>query len=318
MVDDKKINECPILVTGAAGFIGSNLARRLLGEDHKVAVLIKKDTDVQRIKDLLPNLTVIYSDIADYDHLKKSLKEINPLGVFHCAASNIRSGVAAPEEELVKVNILGTVNLLKALADVDYKFFINCGSYLEYGTKEAPFKESDVCEPIEIYALTKLAATLYCQAVARSAGKPILTFRIFSPYGPEMEKGRLVYEVIRRALKSEEISLTRPETSRDFIFVEDIVDLYIKAIDKADVLKGEVFNLGGGRAISFKELAETVLRLTGSKSAVKWGGAKDVAYDSGCQEANMEKTSETFSWRPTQGVDTGIGETIKWFESKSL
>lgn len=316
-------------MTGGAGFIGSHLVRRLLNDGCHVAVLIKKNTDTRRIQDILParpassgdtggpRLSIIHSDLADYEHLKKSLSEINPLGVFHCAASNIKSGVAAPEDELIKVNVMGTIHLLRALEDIDYKFFINCGSYLEYGIKDQPLKESDICEPIEIYALTKLAATLYCQSIARSTGKPIITFRIFSPYGQEMEKGRLVYEVIRRALKNEEISLTRPETSRDFVFVEDIVDLYIEAIGKAGGLKGEIFNLGNGHAVTLKDFVENVLRQTGSKSVVKWGGAKDVSYDRGCQEANMEKTFKAFLWRPACDIETGISEMIKWFKNGS-
>lgn len=306
--------ERPVLVTGGAGFIGSHLARRLLRDGRRVAVLIKNTTDTRRINDVLDSVTVVESDIADYEGLKKLLGGLNPLGVFHCAASNIKSGVAAPEDELIKVNVGGTAHLLKALEGIDYKFFINSGSYLEYGTKEKPFEEKDICEPLEIYALTKLAATLYCQSVARGAGKPIVTFRIFSPYGPEMERGRLIYEVVRHALENEEISLTRPETSRDFIFIEDIVDLYVEAMDKAVGLKGEIFNLGGGHAVTLKELVETALRLTDSKSAVKWGGAKAVSYDRGCQEANMEKTFSVFDWRPERDIDAGIVEMINWLK----
>lgn len=310
------VTKRPILVTGGAGFIGSHIVRRLLRDGRKVAVLIKETTDTARISDIISRVKIIYSDLGDYKHLKKLLSEANPRGVFHLAVSNIRSGVTAPEDELIKVNVAGTIHLVKALEEIDYKFFVNSGSYLEYGTKERPPREDDACEPIEIYALTKLAATLYCQSVAKSAGKPIVTFRIFSPYGPEMEAGRLVYEVVRRALKNEEISLTRPETSRDFINVHDIVDLYIEAMNKADALSGEIFNLGGGHAVTLKDLVENVLQQTGSKSAVKWGGAKDVSYDRGCQEANMEKTFAAFKWRPKIDMDAGIKEMIRWISSK--
>ncbi len=302
-----------ILVTGGAGFIGSHLVRRLLSDGYSVSVLLKDTTDTVRIKDLLPQLKIIIDDMSDMGRLKKILGEIKPYGIFHCAASNIKSGASAPEDDLIKANIGGTMHLIRALEDVDYKFFINSGSYLEYGTKQKPFRESDSCEPVEIYALTKLAATLYCQSVARSNGKPIVTFRIFSPYGPEMEKGRLVYEVVRRARENSEILLTKPETSRDFIFIDDIVDLYIEAMDKAFSLKGEIFNLGSGKAITLGDLVERAKRIIVSDSPVTWGGAKDVAYDSGCQEANMDKTYSAFKWRPKHDIDAGIKSIADWF-----
>ena len=302
-----------ILVTGGAGFIGSHLVRRLLSDSYSVSVLLKNTTDTGRIKDLLSELKIVIDDMSDMDRLKKMLGEMKPYGIFHCAASNIKSGVSAPEDDLIEVNIGGTVHLIRALEDVDYKFFINSGSYLEYGTKQKPFKESDLCEPVEIYAITKLAATLYCQSVARSNGKPIMTFRIFSPYGPEMEKGRLVYEVVRRARENSEILLTKPETSRDFIFIDDIVDLYVEAMDKAFSLKGEIFNLGSGKAITLGYLVERTKRIIVSDSPVTWGGAKDVAYDSGCQEADMDKTYSAFNWRPKHDIDAGIKSIADWF-----
>ncbi len=304
----------PVLITGGAGFIGSHLVRRLLNEGHSVAVLVKETTQRRRIENLSERLTFIRDDLSDLDRLKVSFRELNPQGIFHCAASGIKSGVAASEDELVKTNVTGTMHLARALEEIDYKFLVNCGSYLEYGRKERPFQETDRCDPVEAYAITKLAATLHLQAVAERTGKPVITFRIFSPYGPEMEEGRLVYEVVRRALQNEEIVLTRPETARDFIFVDDIVDLCLEAIAKAPVLKGEIFNVGRGRAVTLKELVNLVLEMTSSKSVVRWGQAKDVTYDRGCQEADMGKTLSVFSWRPTRGLEAGIGKMIEWIK----
>jgi len=319
-----------ILVTGGAGFIGSHLARRLLIDGYSVAVLTREGTDLYRIKDLLSvygssgngkeknRLTIIQSDLSDLEDLKEKIQITNPSGVFHCAASNIKSGVAAPEEDLIRVNVLGVIHLIKALEGVDYKFFVNCGSYLEYGTHQDPLQESHQCSPLEIYAITKLTATLYCQSVAKNRGLPILTFRIFSPYGPDMEPGRLFYEVVKKAHTNQEIKLTKPETSRDFIFIDDIVDIFIKAIDKAGSLKGEIFNLGYGHAETIQSLVSSVFKNTASQSKVIWGGAKDVAYDQGCQEANMKKTFSASNWEPSYNLDAGVEKMISWIKSSSV
>jgi len=159
-----------ILITGGAGFIGSHLVKRLLGDGYSVVVLTREGTDLRRIKNFLhllaqdnenkPSLVILRDDLSNLERLKKKLQEINPYGIFHLAASNIKSGVSAPEDDLININFAGTVRLLRALEGIDYKFFINCGSYLEYGIHASPLKESDSCEPIEIYALTKLAAGL--------------------------------------------------------------------------------------------------------------------------------------------------------------
>lgn len=301
-----------VLVTGGAGFIGSHLVRRLLKGGYDVAVLTKDTTKFERIADVAPHITIIRDDLSDATRLKKLLEPLQVYGVFHCASSNIKQGAAAPEDDLVNVNVKGFIHLVQALADTDYEFFINSGSYLEYGTHETPFLEDDLCRPVEIYALTKLVATLYGQAVARSAGKPIVTLRIYSPYGPEMEEGRLVEAVVRHAIRNEEIKLTSPETSRDFIFIDDLTDLYVEAAEKAAAHAGEIFNAAGGKALTLKELVEKTIHLTSSKSTVVWGGAKAVSYDKGCQEASMTKTFTAFAWRPKVDIVAGLGRMAEW------
>ncbi len=312
MPTSSEILENPILVTGGAGFIGSHLVRRLVKDNYDVCILTRKESDLDRIDDVAKKISIVYDDLSDGEKLGKLLARVNPSGIFHMAASNIKSGVAASEEELVKVNTLGTMHLLRALENIDYKFFINSGSYLEYGSKTSPLKEDDLCQPLEAYALSKLSATLYCQAIARAKNKPILTFRIFSPYGPGMESGRLVHEVTKRAIGNEEIMLTKPETSRDFISVFDIVDIYIEAMNKASSLGGEIFNLGSGKATTLKSLAELILRITASKSPTKWGTAKETVYDRGCQEADMQKTFSAFSWRPRYNLEDGLRQIVSW------
>jgi len=315
MTSNAKIRERPILITGGVGFIGSHLVRRLLRDGHRVVVLMKKTSNPNRIKNVLSQIKIVHDDLSDTVRLKRLIQGVNPCGVFHCAASTIKSGVSASEDELIKVNLAGTMHLVKALEKIDYEFFINCGTLVEYGTKNRPPKETDLCEPVETYALTKLAATLYCQSVARGAGKPIVTFRIFTPYGPNMEEGRLVYEVVKRARENREIILTQPEVNRDFVFIDDLVELFIEAADKAPVLSGEIFNVGTGKATTLKDFVELVMRLTNSKSAIRWGSAQDVPYDQACWQANMRKTFKAFSWRPSRDLDFGLHRMVEWFSS---
>lgn len=303
-----------ILVTGAAGFIGSHLIGRLVATGHQVCILVKPSTNLIRIKELLPKVTCCRADLLDFAGLKRELEEIKPQGVFHLAASNIQSGVTASDDEVVKTNILGIRNLLQALSHVDYDFFINLGSFLEYGPKPSPIKESDLCAPTELYSITKLAATLYGQTIARRDNKPVITFRLFTPYGPAIQPGRLIYEVINHALRNEEISLTQPNIARDFIFVGDLLDLLLEAKDKAKERKGEIFNAGSGKAITLESVVSEVLKITGSKSKIKWGAFKSVAYDNELWQADLSKTLANFTWRPAHTLSSGLVETVDWFK----
>lgn len=309
----KQSIERPILVTGGAGFFGSHLVRRLLDLDYNVAVLIKNNTNTKRIVDILPRLTILHDDLADEGQLVKKLEALNPLGVFHLAGIKTKGGVGGPDDDFVQANLLGTMHLIKALNNIDYKFFIHSGTSFEYGVHDQPLTETDACDPVGVYAISKLAATLFCRAVAQNTGKPILIFRIFSLYGPSMDPGQLFYEVVSRALKNEEIILTKPEINRDFIFIEDLVDLYVESMDKADLLAGQIFNAGSGKTTTLMDLINRVLFLTGSESRIKWDEEKSSVYDRGCQEANMAKTFKTFSWRPNNELDSGILKIMQCF-----
>lgn len=311
MKDDR-----PIFITGGAGFIGSALVRRLVLFGYPVALLLKTTTDTWRIADLMPRVRVCIGNLTDILVVEKFIHELQPRGVFHLAASNIKSGLTAPDEELTRVNFLGTVNLLRALDNVPYQFFINVGSFLEYGLKSHPLVEVDRCEPEDVYSTTKLATTLYCQAMARRDKKPIIILRLFSPYGPAMEKGRLIYEAIIRSLRGEELLLTRPNITRDFIFLEDIVDALMEAMTQAARHGGEVYNIGTGVKTSLAELIQLILHKTKSASLAKWGDFHSVVYDSEISQADTGKTVGHFNFRPTHTLAAGLDKTLAWYRER--
>ncbi|TSC96831.1 MAG: NAD-dependent epimerase/dehydratase [Parcubacteria group bacterium Athens0714_26] len=303
-----------IFVTGGCGFIGSHLVKRLIEGGYGVHILIRPASDLWRIKDVLSKLKIHYGDLSDFNKLKDIVRNVNPVGIFHLAASPIMSGVMASTEEVVKSNFLGTVNLINAAEEINYKFFINTGSFFEYGPKKTILKEIDICEPAELYSITKLAGTLYGQAIAKSKNKPIVTFRLAAPYGPYIQKGRLIYNVIINALQDKDISLTSPEITRDFIFVEDVINLYMEAMEKAENCKGEIFNLGTGNKTTIKMLVDYVLKIAGSKSRVNWNAFHNVVYDNGLWQTDMNKTFSKFLWRPEYDIENGLEKTIKWFK----
>ncbi len=304
-------------VTGGHGFIGSHLVQKLVDQKHDVTILTRDTADLWRVKDLLPRIQQISGDLRSKEDMQRCISSVQPDAVFHLAVSNMQSGVRASNEEVIDSNLLGTANLLEAVQQESSATFIQTGSFLEYGKKDTPMKETDLCNPGELYSITKLASTLLAQSLG-SDKKPTLTFRVFTPYGPGMQKGRLVEQVITRALRGEDILLTEPSITRDCIYAPDLAELLIAGMEKASLYPGQVFNAGSGKAMTLETLVQTVLTLTGSTSEVRWHALPTVAYDTTLCQADMEKTLSAFPWRPAHDLNAGLQATIDWYRSHPL
>ena len=305
-----------ILVTGATGFVGSHMAHRLVKDGHEVHVIIREKSNTYRIDDIISNVSVHKGNLEDKTFLQSIVKNFRFDGIFHFAASLIIPGVT--DDDFINTNALGTLNLINTLAETDYSFFINSGSFLEYGSKTVAIKESDICLPNELYGITKLTGTLYARVISKTKNKPIITFRIFTPYGPFNGRDRLVHRIIANSLDNKDIELTSPNVSRDFIFTDDIIDLYLEAAEKASQFSGEIFNAGTGVKTTIGELVDYVVKKIGSKSNIKWGAFQSAKYDSDIWQADMTKTFSTFKWRPKYDLKSGVDKTIEEFKKEHL
>lgn len=303
-----------ILVTGATGFVGSNLVRRLISNGHDVHILIRNLSNKWRINECFPDLHNHTADLLNQEELKDLMSEIEPDVIFHLATSGMYGGIARPDAEVIETNLLGTINLINACNDIDYKCFVNTGSSSEYGPKKEPMKETDLCEPVNLYGISKCAATLYGQSVARTRGKPIIGFRLFSPFGPFDDKSRLMTYAITNALENKPLLLGNPNAVRDYIYIEDVLDIYLKSIEIATRLKGAVFNVGSGSQTSISYIVNKIIEITDSKSEIKWNSFSGRAHDTEKWEADIEKISRRFDWRPKYHLDDGLRQTISWFE----
>lgn len=308
-----------VFITGATGFIGSHMARRLVREGYEVHALTRSNSDTARIRDVESSIVKHIGNLTDREGIFKILREIEPSHIIHFAVSTAMSGMTAPADEVVRTNLEGMVNLVDAAKEINIDSFINTGTFLEYGSANRPSKEEESQGiPPEIYSITKLASTHYGQVVAQKEGKPIVTIRLFTPYGPHITKGRLVYNVIASALKNEPIRMTGPKITRDFIYVEDLMDLYLEAMQKARQFPGEIFNAGSGKATTFEDLVKMIVKITDSKSGVEWGALPSVVYDNNLWQADMEKTFSHFSWRPQNTLEDGLKKTSDWFKDNEV
>lgn len=174
-------------------------------------------------------------------------------------------------------------------------------------------KETDVCEPINVYGISKCASTLYGRFIAKTENKPIIGFRLFSPFGPYDDSRRLIPYAIMNALQNKQLNLANSCAVRDYIYIDDVLDLYLKSIELASKYAGEVYNVGRGSNVSVSDVVKKILEITDSRSLVQWNSFTGRDHDCEKWEANIGKISRDFNWQPKYNIDEGIRKTITWF-----
>lgn len=300
------------LITGATGFIGANIVRRLVSENKNVHVVTRNKKLNWRLSDLASKIKIHEVDLLD-KNLNKIVAKIKPDYVFHLAVYG-----SLPREdnidELIDVNIRGTINLINAVKQNKFKLFINTGSSSEYGTKDKPMAETDLPFPVNDYGVTKLAVTAYVTKEAVRNNLPFITFRLFSVYGPYEESKRLIPDVILSAINNKQISIGDPKHVRDFIFIDDVVDAYLKAC-KMKINPGDIFNIGTGKQFSVGSLVETVVQLSNSKAGVKYNIIKkqERQVEPKVWKADIKKSKKILKWQAKYSLNQGIASTIAWF-----
>lgn len=298
------------LVTGATGFVGSHLTRRLVRDGVEVHVLSRPASDFWRMSDVLPAVRTHVADLRDQASLRAAVAAAQPDYVFHLAAATVVAGAADAAGDLIATNLLGTANLIDACEEIGYSGMVTTGDSFEYTPSMSPLSEASRCEPGNMHGISKLAATLQAQAVARERGRPIVVLRLFSTYGPGDHPRRLVPRVVAGALDGTPLPLSRPGISRDWVFVADVVQLYLEAAARAGELAGEVFNAGSGISTTLGEVVALILRLTGSRAEPEWGRFEAPDHDRFPWVASPDRTYSRFSWRPSITLEEGLTRTI--------
>jgi nucleoside-diphosphate-sugar epimerase len=301
------------LVTGGGGFVGANLARRLLRDGHEVHLLLRGKEGLWRLVDVLDQLIIHVVDLGQ-EGLDKIIKPVQPQWVFHLAAHGAYSW-QTDLDQMVRTNFQGTVNLLRACLASGFESFVNTGSSSEYGYKDHAPKETECPEPNSHYAVTKVAATLFCQHIARSEKAPILTLRLYSIYGPYEDPNRLMPTLISRGLKGELPPLVGPQTARDYVFVGDTVEALLLAAQAARINSGKIYNLGTGVQTTLQQVVDVARRVLAIPTEPVWGSMPQRQWDTNCWVADSHLIRHELGWSPRYSFETGFREMVNWHRS---
>jgi dolichol-phosphate mannosyltransferase len=300
-----------VLITGAAGFVGANLARRVLRDGHHVHLIARGDDMPWRLADTAADVHLHRLDLGDRERLAALVAAVRPEWVFHLAAHGAYSW-ETNLDAMVATNVVGTMNLVHACLRVGFSALVNTGSSSEYGLRDHAPAEDEWIDPASGYAITKAAATHYCRHVARTERVTIPTLRLYSVYGPWEEPGRLVPSLLARALGGGWPPMAHPDIARDFVFTEDVVDAYLLAAAGAHPDAGAVYNVGTGVQTTLRAMVQEVRRVVPVPTDPIWGSMADRAWDTTTWVADSRKIRDTLGWTPRVSVCEGLREMAAW------
>jgi len=302
-----------ILVTGASGFIGSHTIERLVSIGCTVAILKRPNSDFSRIEHLLHKVKIFSIE----DGLEIVFQNFRVDYVLHLATLYKKFDATGDVEDMIEANISFPVKLLELGIQSDLKGFINTGTFFEYDCSILPVNESAQTLPYNFYAKTKLAFESFLQSYSNKLN--INTFRLFSPYG-ERDNYKLIPMIIQKALSKETIKLSDGMQKLDFIYVLDIVDAYIKALEEMSQLNQvgsySMFNLGNGIPISVREIVSVIEQHLGESLDVVWGDPS--VLDIPVVYADISKIKRELSWQPSYSIHQGIAKTIEFYRKKDI
>lgn len=301
-----------VFLTGLSGFIGSHLGRRLVNEGSRVFALVRRNSDLWRVKDLKRDIIIVTGDLMDADAVRRALREIRPTIVFHLASRVDMSRSFDLLEDMVGINITGTLNIIRGLKNQDVTCFITAGASEEYGDADVPFREDQLPCPASPYSATKASVTMICRMLNTGLSLPMVTLRPSPTYGPFQTNDMLIPHCIARALRGETIRMTKGDQGRDFVHVADVVEGFVRAAQIQEAL-GEVINLGSGREYSLKDVVDMIVTMTKSLSRVE---REALPYRKGEAMHFLSDTSKArrlLGWVPKIELEDGLRETISWY-----
>jgi UDP-glucose 4-epimerase len=306
------------LVTGVAGFIGSNIARELLRRGERVRGIDNFSTGMEQNLADLKGLDFREADLLDQHAMAKACDGVDYV-LHQAAVPSVPKSVERPRPSHDS-NINGTFNLLIAARDAKVKRVVYAGSSSAYGeTPTLPKREDMVPDPISPYAVQKLAGEHYMTSFYRVYGLETVTLRYFNVFGPFQDPGSMYSGVLAKFCLAMLSGKTPTiygdgEQSRDFTYIDNNVSANLLATTApAKRAAGRVFNIATGHQITLNETVKILRRLTGYNGEVQYGPERtgDIKHS----YADISRAKEALGYKPIVGFEEGLKKTVEWYRS---
>ena len=311
-----------ILITGATGFIGKELAEKLAEDSENEVHTLERYVTGRYSLDSKAMINH-YANLSDYTAVRNIIREVKPDYVMHLAAVSAVSFSYDHYIEVGEANYLGTINLAEACyREVpNFKQFIAAGTSEEYGMylkdTNSMLNENSNLEPNSPYAVAKVAADYYLRYMGEAYKFPYTILRPFNTYGRRYNTHFFIERTISQMLKEEEVRLGDPTAVRDWLYVDDHVNGYLKAMGNENAI-GETFNLCTGKGYTTKETAELIAKLTGFGGKIQWHSTPSRPLDARILIGDNSKARKLLGWEPKCSLDEGLKKTIKYWKNKQV
>jgi dTDP-glucose 4,6-dehydratase len=313
--DDKKV-----LVTGAGGFIGSHLVEKLLNMNIYVRAFIRYTSQgsIGNLRHIRPNnnLEIFYGDLKNPFAVKKALKDINY--VFHLASLiSIPYSYVNPREYFDN-NVYSILNLLSSIEEMGTEFIVHSSTSEAYGSAQyVPIDEKHPLVGQSPYSASKIAADKVVESHFLSFDTPIATLRPFNTYGPRQTNRAVIPTIIIQLLQSNELKLGDLTPTRDFLFVKDNIEAFLKAIEHQNKVKGMTINIGTGQEISIESVTKKLINIIKPDAKISVDESKLRPTKSEVRRLCADNTlaKSILNWAPTYTLEEGLKKTVEWVQN---
>jgi UDP-glucose 4-epimerase len=286
-----------VLVTGASGFIGRALVRRLVADGHETVCTARRPVD-----DIVEAAWVL-GDLTDRAFVERLVAQARPAVVFHLASQVTGSRSIDVIPTTLASNLVASVAVLEAATEA------GCDRVVLIGSGDEPAADGTPCSP---YAATKWAVSGYARMFLSLYGTPVTTARPFMVYGPEQpDTSKVVPHTITSLLRGEAPALSSGQRLCDWVYIDDVVDALLLLADTPAVI-GRVVDVGSGRLHTVRHVVETISALVGADIEPAFGGLPD-RQDETEAVANVAETARICGWRPTTDLYEGLKRTVAWY-----
>lgn len=285
-----------VLLTGATGYIGAQLARRLIIDGYPLAILVRPSSNLDVLQEILPSIQVHTFD-GSYSSLVAILELFRPELVIHVASLFISQHKSEDVFHLIESNILFPTQLLEAMSQLGIVKLINTGTSWQH------YKNMDY-SPVNLYAATKQAFETLLDYYVEAKGFKVITLKLFDTYGPGDTRPKLFCTLRMAARSGKVLKMSPGEQLLDIVFIDDVVNAYLFAMARVTgVAKSECFAVSSMRSLSLKEVVKTYSEITGVKVNVEWGG---LAYRPREVLTLWSNTALLPGWQPRVTIEEGI------------
>lgn len=300
-----------ILLTNCTGMIGANLAHQLLSQNHEIYAMFRPGSNRSRIKDIESQIHLIEADLLEPASIRNAVETSKPDVVYHLACT-VWSQTPQDQESIhIEANMMGTYHLLDAIRAYPTCRFIYSGSCAAYGAG-TQLSESQLLNPGNVYGASKACVSILVKTFANQFDVNNVELRLFTPYGPWDHPFRIIPYTILNALDGKEIDITSGTQLRDFVYLDDVIDAFLKAKDDT-VSGGSVFNIGSGESTSILDVVNKLLEMMDHPVEVNPGAVETRNDEIQIIEADISQAKEILNWEPRTSLQDGLQVCIEWY-----